>query len=153
MVYRHLLSWVVAVAIAYVPAAEGATGACAPASVAGFSASLFKFAVINKDDGTDAAGGWQEADATIRFTDWRHLFPQIWTCTVRIQVPLRTEKLGEISPSWAARTSADIATQASTTVMHQQSQWVPAAFCNAWRDEMLRLFHLTYKTLGAKVSA
>ncbi|MEZ4302184.1 MAG: hypothetical protein R3B70_45070 [Polyangiaceae bacterium] len=66
-------------------------------------------------------------------------------------MPLRTEKLGKISAEWAAETSSEVATSASSNVMHSKSSWTAAAFCKAFKDEMNRLFKIGHEGLGARV--
>lgn len=109
--------------------------------IGGFSASLFKFKVINKDDPSDVAGGWQEADSTLKFADGRQEPVAAWTCTVTVAMPLRTVAKGAISAEKAAEMSADVATAASSAVMHDKSSWIPADFCNVWRVKMGAIFN------------
>jgi hypothetical protein len=118
--------------------------------IGGFSASLFNFVKTQEDDPTLAAGGWQEADATLKFVDGRQDPPAAWTCRLKIGMPLRTEKMGRITSNWAAETSADIATAASSATMHAKTSWVRKEFCNEWVKEVKAGFK-AYKTLGARV--
>ncbi len=111
---------------------DGAYNPC----MGGFSDSLFKFNVINKDDPSDVAGGWQEADATLKFVDNRQEPMAFWTCTVKVAMPLRTVAKGAISAEKAAEISAEIATDAASAAMHARDRWTPAEFCNVWRKNM-----------------
>ena len=124
------------------------------ANVGGFSASLFKFKTIVEDDGTGKGGGWQQADAKLNFVDSRSSITSAWTCTLTIEMPLRTELKGKISAEKAAEWSAQVATQASSEVMHTKEGWVPAEFCNAWREKMKAIFkEEPYKGIGVRISA
>jgi len=67
-------------------------------------------------------------------------------------MPLRAEVLGRISPDHAAELTAEVATKASTQVMHRQTEWLTADFCRAFREEMLLLFREDHKLLGARVN-
>jgi hypothetical protein len=129
---------------------RGATSAY----VSGFSASLFKFKTIVEDDGTGKAGGWQKADATLKFVDGRPFIPAVWACTLTIEMPMRTELRGRISADQAATWSAEVATKASSDVMHTKDGWVPAEFCNQWRAKMREIFSKDpYKGIGPRISA
>lgn len=120
----------------------------------GFSASLFKFKVINKDDPTDVAGGWQEADATVKFADGRQAPVAGWFCTLSIGMPLRTVSRARSAPRGRRRSRAGVATDASGKIMHSKGSWVPAEFCNAWQDKMKELFkEKPYKGIGPRIKA
>lgn len=118
--------------------------------IGGFSASLFNFVKTQEDDPALGAGGWQEADATLKFEDGRQNPPAAWTCQIKIGMPLRTEKMGKITPKWAAETSAGMATAASSATMHARASWSSKEFCNAWVKAVKEGFK-AYKTLGARV--
>lgn len=123
------------------------------AQVAGFSASLFKFQTIVEDDGKDSAGGWQQTNAILGFSDGRgNIVPQVWTCNVTIGMPLRTTLDGAISASKAAQIAAKVTTDASGAVMDKQTNWLPALFCIAFERAMRDIFKDKYKSLGARVS-
>jgi hypothetical protein len=117
----------------------------------GFSPAIFKFVTSVPDDGTGKAGGWQEAVATLKFTDMRHLLPDFWTCTIKVQMPIRAEKYGVITPDVAASMSAAASTTASVAVMHRQPKWIAAAYCVQFKDEMESTLNTTYPRLGARV--
>lgn len=117
--------------------------------IGSFSASAFKFKKTQEDDGMGY--GWQVAEPTLKFADIRQDPVPTMSCTLNIGMPLRTEKLGKISAEWAAETAAKVATSASSTAMHSKDSWTPAAFCKAFKDEMLRLFKKDYEGLGARV--
>ncbi|MEZ4308352.1 MAG: hypothetical protein R3F14_09950 [Polyangiaceae bacterium] len=134
-----------------VPPAPQSTGDSPPGcgDVQGFSSSLFKFKTTQADDGVGF--GWQVAEPTLKFADGRQDPTQYWSCTLNVGMPLRTEKLGKISAEWAAETSSEVATSASSNVMHSKSSWTVAAFCKAFKDEMNRLFKIGHEGLGARV--
>jgi hypothetical protein len=122
-------------------------------AVGGFSPSLFEFKTVIKDDGKDEAGGWQEVSTKLRFVDTRYLVARMWTCSVKVGVPLRTSAKGQISPGDAAIVTAEIATDASADVMHRKEEWLTGEFCIEFREEMKKLFFKRYSNLGAKVNA
>lgn len=68
----------------------------------GFSPTAFKFVSTIPDDGEGPAGGWQEAFVTLKFFRWVSIFPETWTCSFKVGMPLRTAIRGTISPAWAA---------------------------------------------------
>ena len=119
--------------------------------IGSISASLFTFGKTQEDDPSQEAGGWQEANAVLKFADGRQEPVQAWSCTINVGMPLRTVKRGTINAEWAAKASASVATEASSTTMHSKSQWTPASFCKAFKDEMNKVFADSYKGLGARV--
>ena len=114
------------------------------------SASLFKFKQTQEDDGVGF--GWQEAQPTLKFVDGRQEPAAVWSCTINVGMPLRTVKMGKITADWAAETSAEIATAASSAVMHSKDSWTPAAFCKAFKDQMNAVFGKSFPNLGARVT-
>ena len=118
-----------------------------------FLPSVFKFATTIPDDGKADPAGWQEASAELNFVDTRSIIPRAWSCRMRIGMPLRTGGLGRISPEAAAEMSADIAADASGTVMHSREEWLAAEFCLEFKKEMNRLFVERHPLLGARVNS
>jgi hypothetical protein len=118
----------------------------------GFSASKFKFKTTVKDDGEGAGAGWQEASAKLNFVDGRQDPSMSWTCSVVVGMPLRTAERGTISTDWASQRSAEVATTASSTVMHRQDKWEASAFCRDWGIEMQRLLNDDKPKVGARVT-
>jgi hypothetical protein len=117
-----------------------------------FSAAVFRFVTIVRDDGEGKAGGWQEASPKLKFSDWRHPFvPRFWACRITIGVPLRAEVYGTISPAQAAAVTAAIATDASSEVMHEREEWLPSEYCFALADRMQTMFRARYLRMGARV--
>ncbi|MBK9260184.1 MAG: hypothetical protein IPM54_10150 [Polyangiaceae bacterium] len=117
----------------------------------GFSPSLFIFVTIVPYDG-QGPGGWQEAVATLKFIDMRHLLPETWTCTIKVGMPIRPRKYGVISPAVAASMSAAAATTASKAVMMRQPKWMAAAYCIQFATEVRVTLNTTWVDLGARVN-
>ena len=102
------------------------------------------------DDGTGPAGGWQGARASLKFHGVR---PGL-VCTVKVEIPLRTEAHGRISAQRAAELSAATATNASILVraLNKDREWIGQDFCRAWRDKMKELFGMPpFNRYGARV--
>jgi hypothetical protein len=118
----------------------------------GFSPSVFKFVTTVPDDGQGKAGGWQEATATLTFSDGRQVPTLMWTCTIRVGMPIRPESYGVISPAVAASMSAAAATTASVAVMHRRPMWIPALYCIHFAKEVELNLKTTWSKLGAKVN-
>lgn len=108
-------------------------------SIGQYSTTLFKFKTTQEDDPSAPAGGWQEADPTLKFVDDRQDPPSSWTCTYNFGIPLRTVVRGTIPASKAAEIAAEVATFASSFTMHNKPEWIPADFCNQFRTEMKKL--------------
>lgn len=120
----------------------------------GFSASQFPFATIVQDDGTDIGGGWQAASTVLHFFDGRKLWaPNVWSCQVVVELPIRHSIHGGISPQKAAQVSAAAATVASTVVMRSRPTWIRATYCPAFAVEMTAQLNMLMARLGARVRA
>ncbi len=130
--------------------AEPETRPLAAVGLGGFSPSLFQFVTIIPDKGGEA-GGWQESFAVLKFFDGRQDPVRKWTCSVRVGMPLRTRLLGSVSPTQAAIWTAEVATDASSVVMHRQPSWLTAEYCLAFHAEMRLRFDDYYKGLGARI--
>ena len=117
------------------------------------NASLFRFVSTIPDDGTDVAGGWQEASAMLVFIDTRQPVPATWTCFVTIGMPIRAAAYGHISPVKAANYTANVATAASVILMYSQPRWVPAAYCAKYGPAMKKEFDRQFPRLGATVTS
>jgi hypothetical protein len=122
-------------------------------SMGSYDASLFKFKTTVADDGADAAGGYQVASAVVKFIDGRQDPPAVWWCSLTVQMPLRTEIYGKISPGAAADMTADVLTDASSFTMHKKSEWIQALFCKTLAKDMTKLFNDRYKGVGPTISA
>ena len=117
----------------------------------GFSPSIFNFVTTIPDDGTDVAGGWQVAMATLKFARWTSVFPEYWSCNVKVEMPLRTALYGVITPADAANKSAMIATASGKTL--KGSEYPPGIFCIKFIQEMrTRFMNKPYDVLGARVN-
>jgi hypothetical protein len=167
---RRIITVLIATILAVVPACEGADEPSdraqspgpqppvepigeAEQEIGGFSASLFQFTTQVEDRGGGRGGGYQTASAKLRFVDPRQKPTAIWACSLTVGMPLRTMKLGRISPARAAQIAADVATSASYTVMHSRGSWLRIAFCLGFQDEMNRLFGKDHEGLGARAYA
>jgi hypothetical protein len=143
------------------PAAEGATSwicsaecsaKCAPHirfTFANFSPSEFPFVTTIKDDGTDKGGGYQEAKVNLEFIDATAsgIVRNKWYCDFTIGMPLRTELMGKISASRAAKLSKEI-----TEYVANDMDWdlTPGIFCIQYVPLVDAAFKSKYKPLGAK---
>jgi hypothetical protein len=143
----------VLVQFVHAPRANAAHHARPPETVqvGGFSPSIFKFVVTRPDDGKDKAGGWQEAVATMNFSDGRQLPTDRWTCTIKVGMPIRPENYGVISSAVAASMSAAAATTASKAVMHRRPMWIAASYCIHFAKEVQLTLNTTWSKLGARV--
>lgn len=113
---------------------------------------VFHIVVIVKDDGKDEAGGWQEARATLKFSDWRKPFaPYFWRCPMIVEMPLRTKLRGRISPEYAARRAAEVATLATESLMHSRDwRGQDAQYCQELCRDMQRMLNAP-QPMGARV--
>lgn len=148
-----LVFFAVLVQFIYAPSANATHHARPPEAVqvGSFSPSVFKFVVTIPDDGKDKAGGWQEAVATLNFSDGRQVPTLMWTCTIKVGMPIRPENYGVISSAVAASMSAAAATTASKAVMHRRPMWIPALYCIHFAKEVESTLNTTWSKLGAKV--
>jgi hypothetical protein len=156
---RHLLRWIGAVGSVLAMALLAAPASAiieADGFVALVPSSVFKFVVELPDDGTDSGGGWQVAKAVVPIHDSRKMNPMgMWSCNVKVGMPLRTTKDGQISAKKAAQISADVAEIAWANVLPRRppGEWTSGTFCNCYWQEMQRIFKKEkYTTVGATVS-
>jgi hypothetical protein len=115
----------------------------------GFKASEFKFSTTVHYSG-GGAGGWQEAKANLDF--WRITIPRRvkhWKCPVTVGMPLRSEEMGRISSSRAARMSARVATAAMRSMDFKLPQGI---FCKEFVAVMVAKFRKMYPKSGARVT-
>jgi len=116
----------------------------------GFDPALWKFTTTVRLKG-NTAGGWQEACAYLKFVDDRELFPKPpFKCGIEVGMPLATANNGALSPEFAARTTAAIATEAAGATFHSQPAWIGEDYCILLRRTMQRIFDET--KLGARVN-
>ncbi|MDI3284581.1 hypothetical protein [Polyangium sp. 15x6] len=122
--------------------------------IGGVSQAEFPFITVVADGGTDQAGGWQAAGATLRFVDGRSFFfSNAWSCQVFVWMPIRHAVHGVITQQKAAQVSAAAATTASTLVMQRRTDWIRASFCSDFATELETQLNTQMTGLGAKVSA
>lgn len=114
-----------------------------------FKASDFPFVTIVADDGTDKGGGWQEAKANLEFIKVIVPIRVIkWKCPIAIGMPLRTEKMGKISPSLAATMSEGITNMVMLGMDFELPQGI---FCDRFVEGVKVTFKATYPKLGSSV--
>jgi hypothetical protein len=134
-------------------AASGTPNPCvAPeaSTSASFSPSEFLFFPTIPDDGTDKGGGWQVARANLEFE--RVLIPRNvtkWYCPFNIEMPLRTEGMGEISARYAARLSVEITEGVAEGMDYSLPQGI---FCEQFVLRTRAAFKSKYPLLGASVT-
>jgi hypothetical protein len=98
------------------PESTSGNGPSAP-QIGSYSPSIFKFITTIPDDGTDEAGGWQEAKVSLFVKRTYALTVESFTCPqITIGTPLRNSSQGKISPERAAEASAEIATYVSGVI-------------------------------------
>ena len=118
-------------------------------TVVRFSPSEFPFVTIVQDDGTDKAGGWQEAKANLEFIKKRRGGGNTWSCPITIGMPLRAEAYGKISASRAAGFSVDV----TEDVAYGMDFNLPSGtFCFRFRTGVDAAFKSKYPGLGERVS-
>ena len=114
-----------------------------------FSPSEFPFVTINKDDGKDNAGGWQEAQANLEFIN--AIVPRSvtkWYCDFTIGMPLRPEMMGKIS----AKRAADLSVEITEEVARGMNYDLPSVtFCADFIIAAQAAFKSNYPNLGARV--
>jgi hypothetical protein len=131
-----------------------ASGQCGGPAIGDFSRSTFNFVTIVAYDGTSEAGGWQEAFAKLKFRRFKRfsLIPEVWTCPLKIGMPLRARLYGTISHDRAATITVEIAEEATHIVQHEMGAPPPGIFCIQLKPVMERLFGERYPDLGQKIN-
>lgn len=132
-------------------AAEGVENPCVTmgsVTFASYSPSEFPFVTIVQDDGTDKAGGWQEAKANLEFIKKRREGSSTWTCPLTIGMPQRNEAYGKISASYAATMSAYVAEDVAYGMDFNLQQGI---FCDRFVAGVKAAFPLMYPGLGERV--
>lgn len=116
-----------------------------------FKPNDFPFVTTLPDDGTDKGGGWQVAKVNLEFN--RIVLPYAayitWYCPFSIEMPLRAEKIGKISPSLAASMSVKVTNSVGGAIDHELPHGI---FCEKFRAETLATFKSMYPKLGARVT-
>lgn len=119
----------------------------------GFSPSIFVFTTTVVDDGKGLAGGWQVGSATLHFSRWTTtIIPEVWSCSVTAEMPVRAAAYGVIPPKLAATMTAQVATTASFAVMNSTPELPPGIYCFNLIKEMKAELPTTFPGLGAKVN-
>jgi hypothetical protein len=139
----------------YVYCDDACMAQCTPAPAMGaFSSSIFKFVTTIPLGTRGEPGGWQVASVTLKFDRWVGILPETWTCSITIGMPLETTVNGTITAAYAASISADVATTATSYLMHDPSDPPPGIFCSRLPDAMNSVFTRdpVYKTIGARVT-
>ncbi|WP_437567673.1 hypothetical protein [Sorangium sp. So ce542] len=115
-----------------------------------FKTSDFRFVTIVADDGTDKAGGWQEAKAGLTF---HRGAAGVAACFLRIGMPIRNHIWGTISPDSAAMHSAEV-TNAVANHMEASGRFElpPGIFCSEFHTNVKKMFKEQYKNLGVVVN-
>ena len=116
-----------------------------------FAAAAFTFKVTLADDGKDQAGGWQEASTQLEFNDARDGVLKVWTCSVVVGMPIRSEKGGTVSADYAAKATAGAANIASDVVMTRRQEWLPSDFCAQFGVALATYLNAKPKIFGAIV--
>jgi len=97
----------------------------------------FPFVVERQDNGLDEGGGWQVARGIFPFGERNWLIPNyLWVCRLEIAMPLRTAKLGRISPSRAALYSAEVMNEMVDPLLARACrQTLPCSLGWSWRSD------------------
>jgi hypothetical protein len=114
-----------------------------------FKPSDFKFVTIVADDGTDVAGGWQEAKSGLVI----YLEDGAAACFLRIGMPIRNHLWGVISADNAAMYSAEV-TNMVAGEMERTGRFAlpPGIFCSEFFTNVKNTFAEQYKKLGVVVN-
>ncbi|MDC0681529.1 hypothetical protein [Sorangium atrum] len=114
-----------------------------------FDSSLFTFVTIVPDDGTDKAGGYQQAKTNLNFKHVSSAGTREWSCAVTIKMPLRTEAMGKIDPLRAANLSEEITEEVASAM---DPKLPPGIFCKQFAGAADAAFKFKYMGLGASVT-
>ncbi|WP_437974413.1 hypothetical protein WMF11_38895 [Sorangium sp. So ce295] len=130
------------------PCQQGGAPTMGCASVR-FKPSDFKFVTIVADDGTDVAGGWQEAKSGLVI----YLEDGAAACFLRIGMPIRNHLWGVISADNAAMYSAEV-TNMVAGEMERTGRFAlpPGIFCSEFFTNVKNTFAEQYKKLGVVVN-
>jgi hypothetical protein len=114
-----------------------------------FIPSNFPFVITVADDGTDVAGGYQEATAGMVFIN---NLQGVAACVARIQMPLRTYAWGRVPPNIAAIYTAKVANAAAREAEGKGYYDLPSGvFCIKFSGLFQTQFDDLYKGMGASV--
>lgn len=90
----------------------------------------------------------------MKFADWRHPFaPYLWHCPIEVGMPIRTERQGRISPHYAAKITAEVATAVTGSLTQSRESWSGqgAVYCIELYDGMRRTLNGAPYNVGATV--
>jgi hypothetical protein len=138
----------------YLSCSDECRAKCSPAvrvTFTDFRPSDFPFVTTRPDDGSDKGGGWQVAKANLEFKKY-HVFTLYitrWYCPFNIEMPLRTEVMGNVSAKRAANFSVKITEAVASRMDYTLPEGI---FCAQFVTEVRSAFASTYKDLGAKVT-
>ena len=82
----------------------------------------------------------------------RLVFPtgtKVWTCRFNIEMPLRTERMGRVDASHAAKMSVEVTESAGRDMDFTLPQGI---FCEKFIKQVEATFKLKYPYLGSKVT-
>lgn len=108
--------------------------------------SDFPFVTTVQDDGTGDAGGWQVAKPNLEFRRINLTGIITWSCRFNIEMPLRTEKMGRVDATRAAKLSVEITAAVADDMDFALPQGI---FCIKFVGAVDALFKSKYKELGA----
>jgi hypothetical protein len=133
-------------------ASPGGTYETEPAPCGGnvishFRSSYFPFVTIVPDDGEGPSGGWQQWAGVLTLADD---VTTVYSCHATIQVPLRVNGIGNITPIVAAIYSAIVANEAAGGLW--PTPFPEGIFCSKFIPAMRKLFEVDYGALGARVT-
>ncbi|WP_437514990.1 hypothetical protein [Sorangium sp. So ce1099] len=114
-----------------------------------FEPSSFPFVTIVPDDGTDKAGGYQQAKANLKFKHVSSAGTREWYCSLTVKMPLRTELMGKVDALRAAELSEEITEDVGQLMDYNLP---PGIFCKSFAIQTDAAFKLKYKGLGASVT-
>ena len=114
----------------------------------------FPFHVFTKDDGKGEAGGSQQTEYTFDFEEREWWLPvYVWRCPIQIEVAIRSELYGRISPTLASRCTAEVANEVVNPLLESQVAWRNQGeeFCYELQERLRQEFRARYPGLGARV--
>jgi hypothetical protein len=116
---------------------------CMGSQIRYFKSSDFPFATTIADDGTKTPGGWQVTDTTLIF-----IYDDVVSCRLGIGMPLRTQLMGAISASKAARLCAGVANDVAGPMW--PTDLPPGIFCSKFKDKFFQEFKEQYPGVGIR---
>ena len=123
-------------------------------SGAAYRPEQFPFREIVKDDGEGNGGGSQQTEYTFTFVEREWWLPvYVWRRPVQIDVAIRSELYGRISPMLASRCTAEVANEVVDPLLESQVAWRNQGelFCQQLEKTMEKELRATYRGLGPRV--